>query len=1065
MGRASVPVHPAEHYVGLSSGTTQVKAGEELVVDGVTVDWDGRPVTDVPSVEVELVRLVTEHGWYFNESSGRWTNRQQQRPVTEERTSVPVAGGKFRVSFEPRSDAPAFLVRARAGGARTDLELEGRGQYYWYRPEEGDRTPAPGRATWIALETPEVTRVGEKFTVAFDAPYPGRVLFTAETDEILESDWQKVDGGRVDWTFRPRRFVPNVYVTAFLIKDPHLDSPRGYLPERAFGVAAVTLEPTELTHRLALTAPEEVRSNSRLTVELDLGPVDSPTYATVAAVDEGILSLTGFESPDPFPEIFARRALGVETFETVGWTLLVPPASPGSAAGGDTGGELGRVQPIKPVALWAGLLEVPADGKLSVGFDVPQYRGALRVMAVTAGREKMGRADAQVVVRDPLVVQSTLPRFLTRGDDVRVPVFVTNVSGERRDVEVEIRAAAAPLPGFDEVDGGAAPVEIVGDGTARLTLDDGAGEAAVFRLRALQAAGAAQLAVEVTSDDLRSAEEVEVPLLPAGPKTRQVRRVALTEGANDLAPHLEGWLPLSEKSTFWVTSQPYADALGHLKHLVRYPYGCIEQTTSSTRPLLYLGKLLVTVAPEVASSGSIEAMVQHGVDRLLSMQTPSGGFAYWPGGSEPVYWGTAYATHVLLEARQLDYKVPQESLDEALGWMERQITSHYEPGRHADDWHSREAEPYMHFVLAMAGRARKARIERLIEEIGPRPRHGAKKEWLYMLRAALYMAGDQRYEAELEHPDASTVSDERHNGWAFYSDRRRRGFMLSTMIDLFGRDRAAEPLVSLVAEMLRGHESRWYTTQELVWGVTGLGKWVETGAESFEPPVLTANGRRIAPRPTPEGLPESDRIWSLARASEYDELTLEVPAKSGGALWLVLTSEGVRRDAEAATGGEGLVLTRRYRDAQGEPVEFTGGEHGLGDLVYVELTLTNSSPERIANIALVDRIPAGWEIENPRLGRGSTPDWVRTDQLWDIDHLDLRDDRLEVFGHLDRGASGTVVYAVRATAAGLFTIPSVEAEAMYDPRIWARQPGREIFVNGPWAMETKTASAGVEPAP
>jgi len=1058
VGRADVPVHPARFYLGLSSGASQVKAGDALVVDGVTVDWEGRPVTDVPLVEVELVRLVTEYGWYFDQAAGHWTNRQQQRPVTEERRTAQVAGGKFRVDFKPQSDAAGFLVRSRAGAARTDLELEGRGRWYWYQPEEGDRTPAPGRATWIALETPEAARVGRELTVSFEAPYPGRLLFTAETDEIVAGDWRQVEAGRATWTFTPRAFVPNVYVSAFLVKDPHLESPQGYVPERAFGVASVTIEPTELTHQVALTAPAEVRSSSQLTVELDLGEVEAQTWATLAAVDEGILSLTGFESPDPFSAIFARRALGVETFETVGWTLLVPPGTPASTSAGDVGGALGRVQPIKPVALWSGLLEVPSNGRLKVGFDVPQYRGALRVMAVTAGPEKMGHADARVTVRDPLVVQATLPRFLTMGDDVRVPVFVTNVSGAEREVAVSIRASAAPVPGFQGSDGGGDPVEILGNVRTGLTLADGEGDVAVFRLRARQPVGAARLEVEVRSGDLTSREEVEVPLLPAGAKTRQVQRIALTQGANDVTRYLEGWLPLSEKSTLWVTNQPYADALGHLDHLVRYPYGCIEQTTSSTRPLLYLGSLLPALAPELAATGELEAMVQSGVDRALSMQTPAGGFAYWPGSSEPAYWATAYAVHMLLDAQKLGYRVTQSSLDAALEWMERQITNHYEAGRHVDDWYSSDAEPYFHFVLAMAGKARKARVERLIAEIGPSPDAGDKREALYMLQAALHMAGDHRYEAALKHPDVSAVADTRHNGWSFYSDRRRRGFMLATMIDLFGRDPSAEPLVNLVAEALRGHDSRWYTTQELVWGVTGLGKWTEEGASEFAPPVLTAGGRQIAPDPRRTGTAPSDRNWSLARASEYDELTLDVPEKSGGKLWLILTSEGVREGVEAPAGGEGLVLTRRYRDAAGEPVDWEAGGHALGDLVYVELTLSNTSAERIANLALVDRIPAGWEIENPRLGRGSAPAWVNADEQWALDHLDLRDDRLEVFGHLDRGASGTVVYAVRATAAGRFTIPPVEAEAMYDPRIWARQPGREIFVNGPWVGTEKAAS-------
>ena len=204
----------------------------------------------------------------------------------------------------------------------------------------------------------------------FKAPYRGRMLLTVETDRLLESEWLDAGPGDAVWFVELDDFAPNVYVTAFLVKDPHLDSKVAFLPDRAFGVQSVTVEPTDFTHDLALEAPSEVRSNSRLTVSLDLGPTEGSTYATVAAVDEGILSLTRFQSPDPFRDIFARRALGVETFETIGWTLLVPPSGPSATAGGDEAGSLGRVQPVKPVALWSGLVEVPASGRLEVGFDV-----------------------------------------------------------------------------------------------------------------------------------------------------------------------------------------------------------------------------------------------------------------------------------------------------------------------------------------------------------------------------------------------------------------------------------------------------------------------------------------------------------------------------------------------------------------------------------------------------------------------------------------------------------------------------------------------------------------------
>jgi hypothetical protein len=794
VGRAEAPIHPERFYLGLQTGAAKVEAGNDLVVDGVVVDWRGQNSDRAATVKVELIRLESEYGWYFDEERGHETYKRYRRPVIEESVEAPAEGGKFRVVFRPGNDGEAFLVRASSGDARTELELEGGGYWYYWGPSEtsADQTPRPGRPTWLALTVPDEVEVGERFPVRFKAPYRGRVLLTAETDDILKSEWMEVDAGDAVWFYELEEFRPNVYLTAFLVKDPHLDSPQAFLPDRAFGVQSARVAPQEFRHELTLEAPSEVRSSSTLTVSLDLGKSrdkDGPTYATVAAVDEGILSLTRFQSPDPFASIFTRRALGVETFETVGWTLLVPPAGPTATSGGDESGDLGRVQPVKPVALWSGLVEVPKSGKVDVTFEVPQYRGELRVMAVTAGPKKMGRADARVTVRDPLVVQSTLPRFLTRGDDLRVPVQVTNLSGARRQIEVELASEALDVPGLSMPPDAGSPVEIVGSRRQTLTLDHGQGGTAVFRARALAPTGAAHLTVTATAGDLTSVEETDVPLLPAGPKSRKVQRIELEAGISDLTPYLDGWVALSERSTLWVTTNPYGDSFDHLKYLVRYPYGCIEQTVSSTRPLLYLGSFVNSIDPTILEKGTIEDRVMHGIERLLTMQTPSGGFSYWPGAQQPVHWGTANATHLLLDAQELGYPVPQERIDEALSWMERQISAFYEAGR--DDWYGEGAEPYLHYVLASAGRGRKARIEKLLADL-PRDSYRSDRENRFQLQAALHLAGDHRYESQLKDPDLSPITDYRRDGWSFYSDRRMRGFMLATFVDLFGRDPAAD---------------------------------------------------------------------------------------------------------------------------------------------------------------------------------------------------------------------------------------------------------------------------------
>ncbi|MBN1208467.1 MAG: hypothetical protein JXB05_26640 [Myxococcaceae bacterium] len=1056
VGDVTVPMHPEAFYVGLQAGVKKVSAGKPFTITGVVVDWEGRLITDAKALkplEVEYLRLEEEYGYYYDEDEGYERYQRYQRPVREGRATAKVEGGKFQLQVTPAQDASGFIVRVRSGGAQTDLQLEGNGRYYWYGDGEArvDQTPRPLKPASLALELPRTSKVNEAIAVKFKAPYRGRVLFTAETDQVIAAEWKAVEPGEATWTFTPKAFAPNVYVSAFLVKDPHLESAEAFMPDRAFGVGNIALEPTDFTQVLKLDVPKEVRSNSTLTVNLELGAQEGPTFATVAVVDEGILSLTRFQSPDPLKELFAKRALGVETFETIGWTLLVPPGGNSRTTGGDEEGAAGRVQPVKPVALWSGVVPVPASGKVSIPFQLPMYRGAVRVMAVTTDPKRVGHASAQVVVRDPLVLQTTLPRFLTQDDEIQIPVFLTNLSGGSQEVKVTLTAENLPVPGLAMPAASmGSPLQMLGKSEGRVKLENGKAATLVFQARAVMAVGAARLKVTAEGGGHTAFEQLDVPLLPAGPRERLVQRIPLEEGRTDLARYLQGWVPTTERSTFWVTTNPYAESLQHLSYLIRYPHGCIEQTTSSTRPLLFVSQLIDSVDPTLTGDKKVEDMVMAGVNRVLSMQTPSGGFAYWPGDTHPVAWGTAYATHMLLDAQKLKYPVPQDRLDNALDWLGRELTR-TEGGAVQEGYHGGSAEPYMHYVLAMAGKGRKARVQNLIDAMAKKKTlDGEDREQEHMLKAALYLAGDRRYERELKSPDLSPITDERRNSWSFYSDRRRRGMMLSTFQDLFGADPAGEPLAQQVAQSLIGRSSGWYTTQELVWSITGLGKRVTGAASSFTPPTLMVDGKEVASQVRDsKSARASDRTWALARASERKGLTLELKDKSEGKLYLILNSDGVRSGSQVRTGGEGLTISRTYRKLDGATIS-PGEAVGLADLIYVEVEIRNHTGERIQNIALVDRLPAGWEIENARLGRGGSVEWVDAESLWAPDYVNIRDDRMEVFGSLQSGESKKVVYAVRAVTAGKFTLPPVEAEAMYDPRIWAREGGQQVVVSGPW---------------
>ncbi|MBA2321354.1 MAG: hypothetical protein H0V89_09375, partial [Deltaproteobacteria bacterium] len=896
---------------------------------------------------------------------------------------------------------------------------------YWSAPGARESTPRPLAPTAVNLTAPDRAVVGEPIEIEALVEWPGRILFTAETDKVLATEWIDVERpGPVKWTFTPGGYADNVYISALALKDPHLLSAESYVPDRGFGVRSVRLEPTAYAMAVTLDTPKEVRSNSTLRVGVDLGPQNGPTWVTVAAVDEGILALTKFPTPDPIPDLFPTRRLGVGTYETIGWTMMLPPAGASSSTGGDAEGTAGRVQPVKAVALWSGLVEVDNSGKASVELPVPQYRGELRVMVMAVNADRVGSASAQVVVRDPLVIQTTMPRFLTAGDTFQVPVFVTNTSGKKRTITVKLAAESFPVPGIGILDP-VSPLQLTSRSEATFVLADGESKTVAFGAKATDPIGAARLRVTATSDGgLSSQDEVEVPFTPSAPRERIAQRITLTDGKLDLKPLLQGWVPTTESTQLWVTPNPYGESLQHLSHLIRYPYGCIEQTTSAARPLLYVRDLVPAVDPEVASPDQIDDMVRSGIERILSMQTSGGGFGYWPGDAEPAYWASAYATHFLLDAAQAGYDVPQGRVDDAIAFLGREADK--TRGRSEDvhyGWF--DAEAYVHFVLARAGKPRKARVDALLATMD-RSRPESREEE-YLLQAALFLGGDRRYEKALRAPNTAPLTNERHNHWGFWSDLRSRGMMLSVHEDLFGAtDAAAEPLAQLVARGLSGQASRWYTTQEIVWGVTALGKRVANSTAKFSEPVLTANGK-----PLPAEKLGRDRTFTVWRASELSSLELDVADVGDGALYLMMSSTGVRANATWKTGGNALALTREFLDADGDAIDWSG--HALGDLVYTRVTVRNTTGERIQNLALVDRLPAGWEIENPRLGRSNTVEWIDPEQVWDADHMNLRDDRLELFGALEPKETRQVIYASRAVTAGTFTIPPVEIEAMYDP--------------------------------
>lgn len=1031
-GRASVQTTSSAYFpepftVGLKSNVARAKSGQSVEVEGVLVDWQGALVAEDAEITLEFMQLEREYYWVDEDLfSSQWG--QNLRAAVVESRAVRATNGRFKAQWVPKSAAAGVVIRAIYGKSQSELRLESDDTYSWWYWDSGTSqsgTPKPGRAKALALETEAEIEVGATSKARVQIPFAGRLLTTVETHKVLSSTWHTVSAGSFEWDFTVSEFEPTVYVSAFLVKDAGVDAADTFLPERAIGTATVRVKPSKHVLGVKVSAPETIAPNSTLKVTLTLADSSEKASVTVAAVDEGILQLTRYVVPDPVHAFFAKRRLGVGTYETIGWAMKMDPGGPTSRTGGgddwdeesDQSGPQGRPQAIRPVSLWSGVVDVH-NGKAEVLLNVPRYTGSLKVVAHAFTSQRSGFAQTQVIVRDPLVLQTTLPRFLSAGDTADIPVFVTNMTGRSGDVHVRLDVDEAPQGGKLSAEQVGGMLEVEEGLTRTLRLEDGAAGKVNFRVRALREAGVASVRVKASFGVIHSEDVGLIPFRPSGDLAREVSRISLQQGDNPIL--LKGWVPTSETTTVWITTNPYGESFSHLKYLVRYPYGCIEQTTSSTRPLLYIGSLVEMLDPEkVAQEGSVEDMAKSGINRILSMQTSDGGFAYWPGEQNSDGWGSVNAVHLLLDAEKAGFAVDPQALTRALSFVETQL--------HQDI----SVAAYGHYVLARAKRGQKALIQDALKRLPATPQ-GASSEQAYLLKAALYLSGDRRHESELKALDTRPVTTLR--GYNYYSDLRYRAMTFSVFHDLFGRAPEGEAMADLIAQHLRGENM--YTTQEVTWSLTGLGKWVKSDT-TWTPPVLLADGKSLKAT--------SGTSWNLYRASEMKNLMVRV-GKLDGPLYAVIQSEGIRTGAAPRVGASGVRVSREIFNASGKALDMDSLK--LGEVAFVVHTLTNISNQPLTHLALVDRLPAGFEVENPNLNRGGAVTFIEDEEKWATTHMNIRDDRVEVFGNLGRNASLKFVYTIRATSSGTFEYPAVQLEAMYDPAVWAQSAPARVTVKG-----------------
>jgi len=965
--------------------------GESATFDVVFASPEGTSLAR-NGLRYELLKVETKYQWYRRD--GVW----DFEPV---KTTKRVADGQIDVAADrpARISVPVQWGRYRLEVSTGDGELTSVGfDAGWYAEASAD-TPD---LLEIALDKPEYVP-GESMTVAVTARTAGKVTLNVIGDRLVSTVTQDVAAG----TARLRVPVGNdwgsgAYVVATLRRP--LDSRAERMPGRAIGVQWISINRKARTLALDMSLPTLLRPNSALRIPIKVGGLNPGEEAriVVAAVDVGILNLTGYRPPAPDDYYLGQRRLTADIRDLYGQLIDGMQGARGQIkTGGDAGAvELQGSPPTqKPLALYSGIVTVKSDGTAEVVFEIPDFAGTARVMAVAWSKDKVGRAAGDVTIRDPVVLTATLPRFLLRGDRGTMHLDLDNVAGQAGDYRLEVRGEGADL---------------VGNASARtLKLNAKQRSSTTVPLSA-PAAGNATVIVRVSGPGGFALERSYA--LPVRPATqilarRTVKPLAKGESLTLSSDLFADLVPGSASVALSVGLSNALDAAALLAALDRYPFGCSEQITSRALPLLYVNDLASSA--HLALDTAVEQRIRESIDRLLARQGSNGSFGLWSAGGDDV-WLDSYVTDFLTRARERSFAVPDTGFKLALDRLRNFIANADDPAKDGG-----RNLAYALYVLARNGAAPVGDLRYFADtKLDAIATPIAKAQ----IAAALGMLGDRAraervYAAALSSIAPRPVLD---YGRSDYGSVLRDAAALVTLASEGGAPRAT--ITGAVERVEAARNLTPYTsTQENAWLVLAA----RALAKDAQTVTLEIGGERT-----------QGALNRNLRASDLQQ-PLPLTNAGEGSVQAVVTVSGAPLVPEPAAE-RGFNIERMYYTLDGKPADATKAKQN--ERFAVVLKITEPQPQ-FGRVIVADYLPAGFEIDNPRLvssGDTGTLAWIEDAQ--EPVNSEFRDDRFSAaFERKSRDPSVfTVAYVVRAVSPGRYVHPQAYVEDMYRPDRFGR---------------------------
>ncbi len=1008
----TVKFSPYKSYTGIKLPKGDKMRGMLLTdkkhtVEIVTLTPEGKLIKDQHTIKCRFYKIGWQWWWDQSANSISSYNFKSHSKLLKTET-VHTKGGKATWDIEveyPEWGRYLVIAKDLQTGHSTSKIVYIDWPGWAGRAQKGD---AQGAAMLMFSSDKDKYDVGETAIIKFPSTKGGKAIINIENGtRLIESFVVDTKDKETEFKFKLKKtMTPNVYVNITLLQK-HSQTAND-LPIRMYGVIPIMVENPETHLNPVITMPDVLEAEKNVTIKISEKDNKAMTY-TLAIVDEGLLDLTRFKTPKPWEHFYAREALGVKT-----WDLydLIIGAYTGKldrllAVGGGADGNGDKKKTANrftPVVKFLGPFTLKGGTKTHT-FKMPKYIGSVRTMVIAGSGDAYGSTEKTTKVIKPLMVLGTLPRVLGINEEISLPVSIFAMNKTIKNAKVTVSTTG--------------PVSIVGTASGQVTFSEPGEENINFKIKTSEKVGIAKVIITAKSGNKTSNFEIEIDVRNPNSKLTEVTGKVISAGQTWDASYTPFGVAGTNTAVLEVSSIPPVNLAKRLDYLVSYPHGCIEQTTSAAFPQLYLSKIMKLSSK---TSADVKKNVNAAIKKLASFQLSNGGFSYWPGGSNATEWGTTYAGHFMIEAKNNAYPVSRDMIKNWLKYQKRKANNWTDDGPR-----SQIIQAYRLYTLALAGSPNKGAMNRLKEA----KTLSISAKW--RLAAAYSLSGKKSVALKMVEGLGVNIPVYSELSFTYGSDVRDRAMILETL-SMLGKKAQAFALVKEISEELSSN--KYMSTQTTAYSLIGISHYVIKNANNSGLKFsYSVNGGKTVNVSDKKSI--SQNTFTV-QAGKNGKISIKNSGSS--ILYARVILQGIPTTGYAKESQNALRVAVKYMLPDGTSI--TPTEIAQGTDFVAEVSITHpGGVKAYKEMALTQIFPSGWEIINTRLYSFSSGKTTSTPT-----YQDIRDDRVYTYFDLGKAKTKTFRVMLNASYAGTYWMPQVKCEAMYDETIHARKGGGFVKV-------------------